>query len=230
MDIKETLTKRAGPLPVWGWGAVVIGGAVIFLMVRRKYSGGATGTQQDTLGFGNTTGGGGGGGGPTGGGSDTTTKPPGGGNGNVPDITNPGEQSKPTRPGTNSPTDTSWQPNAVAPISDAEEAAIRAGRATSDIASKVIANNIASTVEGAAQQVRNSNSLIGLNVGVVGATPMQLEQYRQNIAGQLVQRGFTASSYGGQIYAARDNNTFFWGLPPAARENLARLLQAQARR
>ncbi len=46
MDLKATLTKKAGPLPVWGW--LVAGGAA-FLIVRRLHPG-ASSTATDSTG------------------------------------------------------------------------------------------------------------------------------------------------------------------------------------
>lgn len=47
VDIKATLTRKVGPLPVWGW--LVAGGAV-FLIVKRLHPAGASSTATDTTG------------------------------------------------------------------------------------------------------------------------------------------------------------------------------------
>lgn len=233
--IKGTLTKRYGPLPAWGWGAVVIGGVVVFIVIRKRMgsAAGATGTQQQGIGFGPGGGAGGGAGGGGAGGTDTGTGTgtgtgttgtgtTGTGTGSVP----PGGQGAgaPTNNSSGGNVDTSWQPNAVAPITTAEEAAVRTGNATPTIAAKALANGFADTVNGLAQQVGGSTGVIGFNVGAMGSTEAQREQYRGAVAAELVNRGFTASSYGGQVYAARNSQAYFAGLPQQARNDLARLL------
>lgn len=64
LDIKGGLTRKLGPLPVWGWGGVVIGGIVVY-----KIAGGGSGASSGgaplpgfTGGGGGANGGGGGGG------------------------------------------------------------------------------------------------------------------------------------------------------------------------
>lgn len=42
MDIKATLTRKIGPLPVWAWGGVVIGGAFVGRKILAKSGGAAT--------------------------------------------------------------------------------------------------------------------------------------------------------------------------------------------
>lgn len=63
-DLKSKLTRKIGPLPVWGWGAAILGGYAVFKLFSGK--GSSTGSGIYDLGPGGT-----GGQPPTGGGGDT---------------------------------------------------------------------------------------------------------------------------------------------------------------
>ncbi len=220
MEIKETLTKRVGPLPIWGWGAVVIGGVGVFLIMRRRSS--STATAQPDLGSSSAGGGGAGGGsgggagGGNGGGGDSAVPPAG-------DHTNPTPTATPTQP------DGGGAPTAPPrPLTEAEQTAVREHRATPDIAAKIIANNLAGTIDFVSRQVQRAGDTgISANSGALGATPSQLAAEREQIATALRQRGYVASTWGGQIYAGRDSASFFRALPRDAQAALIRLINAQ---
>lgn len=42
--IRKGLAKRVGPLPVWGWGVVVVAGVVVLVLARRRGSSGGADT------------------------------------------------------------------------------------------------------------------------------------------------------------------------------------------
>ena len=77
---KSTLTRKVGPLPVWGWVAVAVGGVVAFVLVKRRSGTGGTAAVTNPVtsavvgGFAGNYGGGGGTGGS--GSGDTGTNPP----------------------------------------------------------------------------------------------------------------------------------------------------------
>jgi len=80
---KSTLTRKVGPLPVWGWGAVVVGGIVAFTIVKKRGTGStaaATNPVANAVAGGSAgnygTGGGGVGGTGGSGGGDTGSNPP----------------------------------------------------------------------------------------------------------------------------------------------------------
>lgn len=208
MDIKESLTKRVGPLPVWAWGAVVIGGIGVFLILRKR-GGAASATQEDGLGFGTTTGPGGGGGG----GDSPVQVPP-------HDVT-PG----PTQPG---PTQTG--PTATAPTETARNPIAEIGPRTpqeggySNATVAAATNALSSSINFMAQQVTKAAP----NTTVAGT--FGPPSVNRQVVSALTAKGYTAGYYGGQVYAARNNTDYFAGLPTKARNDLARLLVAQSKR
>lgn len=220
MEIKESLTKRVGPLPVWGWGAVVIGGVGVFLILRRRTRA-ASSTAED---MGSSTGLGGGGGGGFGGGGGGGGSSGGGGGGASP-VPPAGDHTNPTpiAPVSQAPT--------AAPtlrLSAADEQAIVQHRATSEIGAQVIANNIAGTVDFVSRQVQRAGDTgISYNYGAVGATPSQIAGQREQIATALRDRGYVASTWGGQVYAGRNSTAFFNALPQDAQAALLRLIAAR---
>jgi len=95
--IKETLTRKVGPLPIWGWGSVIVGGIVAFRFVGKR-GGTATATTNPVAsavagGFVGNYGSGSGVGGTGGsGGGDTGSNPPSSG---PPPVVAPGQGGTP---------------------------------------------------------------------------------------------------------------------------------------
>ncbi len=193
MHLPESVTKRVGPLPVWGWGAVVVGSVGLFLIIRGRRKASSAASSSGASGSGGALGLGGSGGSFSG--YSTAAIPP--------TLSIP--LSGVTAPALALPTRLL---SAIAPSPTAPEPPRDFNYALPDTIGRVLPNS----AESAARALKSTVDLATRNVGgdpstvvIMGSTGSQ--STNNAVASNLVSQGYGALVSGGQIYVSPNRGT-----------------------
>lgn len=220
----DLISKRIGPLPLWGW-TVIGAGAVGVLIILRKRAAGSSASQVPVDANGNPIGAGGGGG-SSGSGGGVTVAPPASPTGGGPGASPPGTPGGPPAvPAPNAPTSKGGSSPVITAGVAPEGASSPYVRG---ITPSATAAALAGTIALAAQQVEKispANPSYSRTISVTTGFNAANDQ----VAQALTAKGYTAGVWGGQVYAARNSADYFNGIPREAQTALAKLLVAQSK-
>lgn len=201
---RALLTRRLGPLPVWGWAAAAAGAVGVGLYLRRRQgaqvtgAGGNFGDLYGGLAGGDAGGGGGGGAGPV----------------------------TPIAPDT---------PPAAGPLPAPPSSIVRDSSPSASLMYSADAPGSRGTlspqgvINVADRLTQNLSDLLSRPGAPIASGQSGYAAINQEVADRINRLGGTAAVINDQVYAARDAQTFFYGIPQAARENLAQLLVGMER-